>query len=245
MDFRRVLQTELLKRCDTNSRYSLRAFAQSLGISHATLSHIIAGRRKLSPNMIERLGLKLGLELQEIQSVKTNPAAPTPYGELTIDTFVAISEWHHDAILELIHTKHFRSEPKWIAQKLGINVHQVNTAVERLKKLELLIERNGKWIDASKNNTTTLAPDFTHSALRKYLQKMFELSIESLNRDDIKNRDHNSNMIAIQKSDLPQAKKMLKDFRRQFAKFLQRPNTKPDSVYDLTTSFFPISKENS
>ncbi len=193
--------------------------------------------------MTERLGLKLGLDLGELQAVQ-NETPVSPYNELTIDTFITISEWHHDAILELTHTKHFRPDSKWIAKKLDLSVHQVNTAMERLKKLELLIEQNGKWIDASKNNSTTLAPDFTHSALRKYLKKMLEMSAESLNRDDIKARDHNSNMIAIQKSYLPQAKKMLKDFRRQFAKFLQRPSAKPDSVYDLTTSFFPISREN-
>lgn len=260
-DFRRLLQAELIKRCERNSRYSLRAFAQSLQISHATLSHILASRRPLTKSIILKLGNQLGLSPTELNAyVEATPSvqkkkvaqAPVPtqakgmdhYQEITIDTFLVISEWYHDAIAELTHLENFVPDSKWIAKVLGITVTEVNMAVERLERLELLeIKEDGSWIDLSKDNSTCLDPNFTTSALKKYQKKVLELSTVALMEAAKSEREHVSNMVAIQPEDLPEVKNRINEFRSNLMAFLQRKGVKPKEVYQLAISFFPITKK--
>ncbi|MGE3974802.1 MAG: TIGR02147 family protein [Bdellovibrionales bacterium] len=248
-NFRKFLQQELMKRCERNPSYSLRAFAKSLRLSHATLSHILAGRRPLTNKMIQRIGLTLGLGPQEValfQSPTRSQAqnmAPNNYHELTIDTFTAISEWYHDAILELTHLKNFKADTKWIAKSLGITINEVNMAAERLARLELLEIKGKKWTDLSQNNSTSLDPDFTSVALRKYQKKILELSLKALEEVPKVKREHASNMLAFQKSDLEEVRKRIHRFRWSLTKFIQRKEAKPDEVYQLALSFFPITKD--
>lgn len=42
-EFRALLRQELVRRSAKNPSYSLRSFAKSLGVNHATLSSILAG----------------------------------------------------------------------------------------------------------------------------------------------------------------------------------------------------------
>ena len=54
--FRERLQAELAARCERNPGYSLRAFANSLGIDHATLSQLMRGKRSMTEATVRRLG---------------------------------------------------------------------------------------------------------------------------------------------------------------------------------------------
>jgi hypothetical protein len=56
---RAVLEAELSRRRARNPRYSLGAFAHSLGLDHSTLSQNLRGERKLTLRMAERLEARL------------------------------------------------------------------------------------------------------------------------------------------------------------------------------------------
>ena len=53
--FRERLQRELAQRCARNPRYSLRGFANFLGVDHATLSQLLRGKRAVTPASIRWL----------------------------------------------------------------------------------------------------------------------------------------------------------------------------------------------
>src|SRR3954469_19873135 len=65
--FRERLQRELAARCSRNPRYSLRGFANFLGIDHATLSQILRGKPAVTPAPGRKLGARIGLDLSEIE----------------------------------------------------------------------------------------------------------------------------------------------------------------------------------
>ena len=56
-----------MRRCRTNSSYSLRAFARSLKIEPSALSQIINKKRPLTEKMKLRLGSALGLGVRELE----------------------------------------------------------------------------------------------------------------------------------------------------------------------------------
>jgi plasmid maintenance system antidote protein VapI len=64
--FGACLQAELAARCERNSRYSLRAFANFLAVDHATLSQLLRGKRNMTAPTIRRLGERIGLTQDQI-----------------------------------------------------------------------------------------------------------------------------------------------------------------------------------
>lgn len=249
-DFRLFLQQELMRRCERNSGYSLRAFAKVLGVHHASLSRLLAQKRPFTTRLTKSICQALHLSpaeaelfLQNIPKKKSARAEePIQYRELTLDTFVSISEWYHDALLELTHLRSFKPNPKWIAKVLGITQNEVKIAAERLQRLELLeITAEGKWLDLSRDNTTNITNDFTSAALRKLQKKVLDLSGAALENLPRTQRDHTSLMVAVDFSDLPEVKERIKNFRHELAAFLQRKEAKADSVCQLAISFFPLT----
>lgn len=57
---------ELAQRRSKNPRYSLRGFAQSMGLSHSVLSLFLSKRRSLSASSALRVARELGLSETEI-----------------------------------------------------------------------------------------------------------------------------------------------------------------------------------
>ena len=248
-DFRFFLQQELIRRCQKNRGYSLRAFAKSLGVHHATLSSILAGRRVLTTKSIIKLAQNLKLSSDEIEvftaALKRSRGGRRELKEhqvLAQDVFTVVADWYHDAILELTHTSTFKPQFKWIAKRLGISVSEVRAACERLERLELLEIKVDKWIDLSRNNTTNISNDLTSAALRKLQMKILELSSEALESLPRTHRDHTSLMVAMQSSDLPEVKERIKNFRFELAQFVERKEAKPDAVFQFAFSAFPLTK---
>jgi uncharacterized protein (TIGR02147 family) len=255
-DFRLFLQEELLRRCRANPSYSLRAFAKSLGTDFSSLSKILKGKRPLGPRAIRNLGKRLGLGPAELQrylgglkrshnaitgSETTLIEADTDYGQLALDSFQIISDWQHYAILELMRVDQFRSEEKWIARALGITVSEAHITLERLERVGLIEKTAEGWVDISGGKSTTVHNEFTATAFRSLQRQILERALVALEEVPMEKRDQSSMTMAIDTDRLPEAKEMIKDFRRKLAKFLSRGERR-DQVYNLGISLYPVSK---
>lgn len=247
-DFRLLLQAELVRRCNQNPRYSLRAFARMLEIEPSALSKILSGKRGISRTKFKCFVEKLGLEPSVTKSLSPSRRlrkAPEPkqphYQQLTLDSFQVIADWYHYAILELTHVEGFDPHPKWIARVLGISVPEVSAAVERLRRLEFLeITQEGNWIDQS-GSITTVGNDFTAIAFKKLQKAVLEKALVALEEFPLASRDQTSMTMAIDSGLLPEAKERIRNFRRDLAAFLiQAPHR--DQVYHLGISLYPITR---
>jgi len=244
IDFRHILQQEFVKRCEKNPRYSLRAFAKSLSIEPSPLSAILRGKRPLTEKMTKRLGLALGLSLDEVlKFVQSDQISAGPtYQQLALDSYAVISDWYHYAILELIRIKSFKPELSYISKTLGISKTEAHIAVERLQRLELLeIKKNGKWVDTTANgNATNINQDLTSQASKKLQRQVLEMGIQALENLPTEVRSQTSMTMAIHPKDLPQAKIMIRDFRRELCAYFEK-SKKPTQVYNLGISLYPVT----
>ena len=244
-DFRLVLQQEFVNRCRKNPSYSLRAFARALGIEPSPLSAILRGKRPLTKKTQKKLGLALGLSLDELERFKNaTGTAATDFQQLTLDNYALISDWYHYAILELTRVESFKPDVKYIARILNISQTEAHIAIERLQRLGLLeIDDEGKWLDTTpKGYATNINGDLTSPASRKLQRQVLEMSLDALENLPTEVRNHNSMTMAIDPTDLPAAKEMIKNFRRELCAFLER-NEKPKSVYQLAISLYPLTKQ--
>ena len=129
-----------------NDRISLRRFASKLNLAQSAISEIMNGERKVTKKMALRIMTGLKLEPSQIDMVlgsfendgKTPTSLEGSFRDLGIDRFQVISEWYHYAILSLIETRKFRSDPSWIASRLGISPAEARDAIARLVKLEMV-----------------------------------------------------------------------------------------------------------
>ncbi len=252
-----ALQTQLrnhfLALQQKNPAFSLRAFAQRLQLSPSALSEILNGKRKASRKLAEKLLSQLGTDPKEQSKIlslfqKTSRpdfqedlAEDRKYMELHADQFQLISKWHHFAILSLVETKGFQANPLWIAKRLGIKLPEVEQALERLERMGFL-----QWSRAQKKMKLTHAQlttsdNVANMAVRQSHFEDLHLSTQALNEVAVEDRDFSSLTIAVDKSKLPAAKKMIREFQDKLSAFLETGHQ--TEVYKLNFHVLPLTRE--
>lgn len=244
-DVLKLLQSEFVERCRKNPRYSLRAYAKALGIEASPLSAILRGKRPLTKKTSQKLGLALGLRLDEVESIQANrKSRVAKFQQITLDHYALISDWYHYAILELTKTKSFKPNVAQVAKTLGITPTETHIAVERLCRLGLLeIKPSGRWVDATTNGfATNIEGELTSHASKKLQKQVLEMSLQALEALPTSVRNHTSITMAIHPDDLPIAKEKIKKFRRELCAFFERRKD-PEQVYQLAISLYPLTKQ--
>jgi transcriptional regulator with XRE-family HTH domain len=243
--FRVAIQKEFIERCRKNPAYSLRAFAKYLEIDQSFLSKLLKGQRAITRDLSELIGPKLGLKPADVKALFESGTASIPgFLSLTDDEFEILSEWHHFAILELSKTDDFDPNPQKIAQRIGVHVEEVKSALERLQRLNFIrITANGIKLLAPNNTWSNTKK--TSSARKKFQRSLLEKSICAIDHIPFELRENASLTIAVNKRRMPEFKEKLKEVRQQLANHFQSSNEKSfDEVYQLTISFFPLTKIN-
>ncbi len=250
------LKTELKERKLKNPAYSLRAFSRHLEVHHSGLSQVLAGKRKVTEKMIRKLGLKLNLSPNElayyINKNREQTGSDKPRiseDQLSLDTFAVISDWYHYAILELTRVKDFKSDEKWIANRLGISVFEVTEALAKLQTLKMIIKEDGVFKDISGDVDCT-HHTFTSVAKKKYQQQTFSKALAAIDDVDISKRSHSGMTLAIDTKRINEAKALINEFKWKFSQLMetqpgcsnQEEEITPDSVYHLSIGLFPLSE---
>ena len=231
-EFRARLREEFSRRLRTNARYSLRAFAAHIDVDSSTLSQILAGKRQFSEEKIKAICKRLGLIAPA--KAKANAA----YNDLSLDTFAVISDWYHFAILDLTFLKGFKSDSKWIARKLGVSIHEVETAVKRLKRLGMLQEKNGVLVKAE-DSYTNYSEGVTSAALKEYQRQIIRKALHAIDNCPQERKDITSITIPTNSKKLKLAKEKIKNFRRELCAFLE--DGELDSVFHLAVQLYPVT----
>ena len=255
-DLRTYLQNEFTHRKSSNPGYSLRAFARILKIDHSTLSQIMRGKRDLSSERVEKLGMAIGLPPDVIQgfkdkqfpgvrlsrepSKKNAPGVPDP-NQLLLDVYHIVAEWYHYAILELMKVQGFESKPEWVAKKLGISTMEVRVAFERLVRVGFIqVGTSGAWTPGRPVASPTGNP-YVASAYERQQRRAIEASLDAFDKVPGDRREYGSMTIAINTKRLPEIREKLTRFRRELNELLRKDNER-DAVYQLGISFHPLGR---
>lgn len=201
----------------------------------------IANKLEWDPKKTEHFFQQVARELSGQKSKTKNTGTVLHYSEVSLDDFNTISDWYHFAILEMTFISDFKSDPKWIAKRLGISVHEANDAIDRLKRLELLVESDGKLTKSDKNLATPT--DHVSRAIRKRHKQILDRAKEALDEVEISERDFTSITMAIDPNKIELAKEKIKKFRRELSSVLEKGN--PKEVYELSIQFFPLTQSRS
>lgn len=225
-----ILLNEFRRRVQLNSRYSLRAFAKTLGLSSGALSEILNQRRPVSAKAAAKISKALGLTTTE-----SKPLARTKLDE---DTFQLIADWYHFAILNLLDCEGFRWNATYIAKRLAITNAQARLAMELLLRVGLVHMKDGRVVGAK---DYVLSPSGVPSnAVRSYHRQILDKAVNALELHSVNEREFNGVGIALDPKRLPQLKREISDFIDDLA--AKHSIGKRQEVFFFETALFQITK---
>jgi len=243
--YREKLLHELNQRKARNPAFSLRAFSRQLGISTATLSQVLSGKRDLSKKnaikVAERLQLtpvEFEIMMREISGKPDHRSEELAHLQLEEDRFRTIADWFHFALLSLARLKGIRADENIIASRLGISQSEALEAINRLVRLQLIAVENGMLRRTAASIMTSR--DRPSASLRRHHRQMLERATLSLEEVPIEFRDISSVTMAIDINKFSEAKDCINKFKLDMARLLEQPN--PNAVYNLGINLFPLSR---
>jgi hypothetical protein len=182
--FRQRLEQEFRARREKNPRYSLRSFARFLGADHSVISQIFRDLRRTPPSQIRRWGKKLKLSPEEAAAYIAAEHLPRATETRRIEQLrhwtaeglsVATNRVHWE-IVRMSRLPGFRTDCRWIAGKIDVSVDEVNLALTRLLRLQLLqVSPSGKWRDLAGARSER---EFRKMAMVRVREKAAEAAVD-------------------------------------------------------------------
>lgn len=239
-NIRIILLENLVKAQTKNPKYSMRSYARRIGISQAAISEILAGKRPVTKKSAAKILSALDQSPEEISRIMDSEGeSKSPYRSIDMDAYHLISDWHHYAILSLAHTEDFISEPASIAKRLGISEKAASDAVVLLLRLNLLKKSKSGTLKPTDTRVEAISP-VANPALRKANRKNLELAQNALDQVPFELRDFTAITLCFDPDRIEDARKMIKNFRRNFDRVMESGRKK--EVYKLCVQLFPLSK---
>lgn len=242
-----LLNSVLSQRKKKNPKYSLRAFARALGVSPATLSLILGGKREVSTKhaiqILDRLRVtdpELHLRLMKSTLAPSAPAKKqTPITEIDLERFAAVRNWEHFAILAALDV-----DPKLTESRLGeifdLKPTTVREALARLVKSMMLEKTTSGWKSVEPNQKTRPAPT-PNADLRECHRQHIAKALESLAGDPLETRHISGTTMTLNPDKMSLVAEAIMDFHRKISELADDGDA--TSVYRLNMQFFPLSKE--
>jgi DNA-binding MarR family transcriptional regulator/plasmid maintenance system antidote protein VapI len=236
------LLQEFERRTQSNANYSLRAFARDLEIHSGTLSSILNQRRAVGAKTLAHIMKKLPLsatEKKKILSAMMMPTASTAEDRhfLDEDVLSVIKDWEHYAILAYLQLGKGKKTPGDIAKALRLPQVKFLRAITNLEKTGL-VKRDGNRLECTHISLGT-SRGIPSPALREAHTQYIDKAKTALNDFPVDERDITGTTLAVSSKNLPKAKDLIRQFRRELSELLEQGET--DEVYRLNVQLFPLT----
>jgi uncharacterized protein (TIGR02147 family) len=236
------LLQEFERRTLANPNYSLRAFARDLEIHSGTLSSILNQRRVVGTKTLTHIMKKLPLSAVEKKKIVSALMMPTqteiakPH-LLDEEVLSVIKDWEHYAILAYLQMGKGKKSPGDIAKALDLPQPKFLRAITNLEKTGL-IKREGNLLKGTHNSLGT-SRGIPSPALREAHVQYIDKAKSALTDFTTNERDITGTTLAVSSKNLPKAKELIRQFRRELSELLEEGET--DDVFRLNIQLFPLT----
>lgn len=258
--YQNVLKFELEQRCQRNPAYSLRSFAQALDLKPSHLSCILKNKKGLSLHSAQHIAEVLGMQEEEKQifcdsvifqhsrkadermkakNRLTAQAKNQSAKFIEMGTYKIVSDWRYFAIIHLLECKEFESKVQWFSKKLSIPETEIKAALRLLEEEGLVDCSLVTWRLKNKFTTSAKVPT---AALRNHHHQILRKASEALESQASDERDFSSIILSLDDSQIEEAKRWIKKFRRKFCADLDQSKNK-NQIYCLAVQFFRLGNK--
>ncbi len=260
--YRDFLKAALLERTKSNPAYSLRAMARDCGLASSTLSEAMNSRANLSVAAMRKIGKALRLKTREtdflcelaqldgqkdptvrmaiLNRLKRMHPQKRALVDLTIEHFKQIADWYHPAILELALIKGFELNSSSVASALDIPKVTADLAIDRLKKLNLLVENSSGHLERA-DSEIRIKSEVKSAALRQFYRQMFEKASTALERQTPQERLSGFLNLPISVEALPEVDEAISRFFDDVRNIASKYENQTE-VYHLMVHFLNLTQ---
>jgi len=266
-DYRAYLKSAFVRKIERNPNLSLRSFAKHLGLSPGGLSRVLKGDKNLSLDRAALVAHKLGLNAEEtsffcllvryaqakspesraiaFEQIQASQVG-VPAFDLSVDFFRLISDWYHLAIYEMTQIEDMDFSPSVVAKALGIHPQEVEAALQRLQRLELIepITQKGDRPKRLKNQLLVSSP-IPNEAMRKHYRQILEKASDALETQTPEERVSASETLIFDQEQMSEIKHLTDQYLELLSKLSQKSNKKKTEteVYQASVHVFRLSKK--
>lgn len=252
---------------ETKQGFSYRTFSKWAGFqSPNQLQLVIQGKRNITPSTIGIFAKILKLKRREKRFfellVKQNQAdSPELKAQCLLEIlnfykkyknnikenqYDYLTKWYYPVLRELVTTKDFRLDRRYIAKRVGHNVTPINVdeAFEKLITLGLLSRKEDKKFVQSEAVITT-GEETLSAASYFYHDQMIRLGHNALKTQLPHDRNFSGITFACRKEDITEIVQMINDCRHEILSYLEEhaKSYNNDEVYQLNVQLFRVTKE--
>lgn len=246
--FLAVLEREYQERRRKNARFSLRAFAQQLGVNVSTLSRLMRGQRSASPELIRGMAEKMSFDTTMVEQLLLAEAGtrgdPRAYeAELktqSLEESRDMAGWEYLTIQALLETDLVLTTHKEVGDLIGIQSIKAKRCLDILVKHQMIVFHEGRWKSTYKR---VIAFRKGNPHVKQILESFADMARSRLTRDDGNDDQSFSGMVmAVDPLKIPEAVRRIREFRNNLAKFLG--TGRKSEVYRINIDLFPVTKVN-
>ncbi|MDD0854022.1 TIGR02147 family protein [Halobacteriovorax sp. GB3] len=266
LDYREYLKDFYEAKKAMKSDYSYRVFTNRGDLkSPSHLKMIIDGKRNLTtktiPKYVKALGLTSKKETKffELLVQYTQEKDMSEKKELFCHLmdekkkkgltlienaqFQFFANWYNVVIYVLLDIADFEGANENLLKlfKGEVSMKMAKESFTILRTLGL-IERNNEGYWKQSKGALSTSEDIRDMALLEYHSTMIKLGLTSLRRDAMSEREFNGATLQINKENLPEVKKMIRDFRKEINQYTSSLDN-CDQVYQLNIQFFPLTEQ--
>lgn len=254
------IRIEMQNRRNRRSEYSLRAFARDLNLSPSTLSEILSGKVGISPQKSQDLAKRLklsephdehfcdlvsskfsrNLKAKKEASLRVTSRLRSTNSHLSLEKFKLVSDWQHNAILELIDLNPSYHSLEALSKALGLPKKLIKESVERLLLLGEIKIEGRCWSTSS--DVTFVGEKIPSDAVKNYHKQVIEKAQEALYHQSIDKREFQTSFFPIDPNDIESFKLDLARMRKELLKKYRHKPGK-SKVYALSIQLFDLHKD--
>lgn len=213
-------------------------------MSPTGLSFVLSGKRPLSKKKLTELCDKLELDPAEARALTEArlqaPVTSETSQQIELDSFSVISDWYHYGLLSLLEIENSPQNPREMAKALDITEAEVRAAWERLKRLDLIEEKEGGRFK-QKSGPIRIGSMNPTAASKRFQRQLLTKAIEAMENEPDDQKDLSSMTFALDPALIPLARQRIRDFRRSLVQELESKGN-ASRVYELTVQIFPVSR---
>lgn len=244
LELSEIVRERYKRKRQANPRFSVKAFANQLGLNESTLYKVMQGRRRIGIHVARQLAGKLGYELVE-DPVDIPRGAdvldPDQAKTISQETFDVLG-WIHFAILEAMKLGDFTPSEGWVARRFGLSLEETQRVLREMENAGVLKREGSTWTDTVEDAISAGPGKFSSESMRANQKRFLEFSAKQLEIVPIEKREHFLFVFPVNDREIERLKKKSQKVLMEVADQSQRSRRPKNAVYGMQISLVPVTR---
>jgi transcriptional regulator with XRE-family HTH domain len=242
LELSEIVADRYKRKRQANPRFSVKAFANQLGLNESTLYKVMQGRRRIGVHVARQLAQKLGYELlpDPVEIPKLENLDPANAKTISQETFDVLG-WIHFAILEAMKLEDFTPSENWIARRFGLSGSETARVLREMEAAGVLRRDGGQWTDTVEDAISAGPGKFSSHAMRANQKHFLEFSARQLEAIPIKKREHFLFVFPVNDKEIERLKKKSQKVLMEVADQSQKSRRPKNAIYGMQISLVPVT----